>query len=72
MKKTTVQKISSLELMKRLKGQKATFIHFQRGEFWYQLSEGLLFTVPLSDIGDAKMLSQDDASLFKRWIEIEA
>jgi hypothetical protein len=49
------------------------FVSFQRGEFTYKVAANdghdFFFTVPLWDIGDGKLLNEDKAILYMRWIK---
>jgi hypothetical protein len=52
-------------------GRKVKFVQFREGEFIYQTECGFKFPVPLSDIGNATMLSEDKAILFMRYINAQ-
>ncbi len=44
------------------------FEHYQDGNLWYRTKFGLLFPVPISDIGTATFKRTDRAMLFMRYI----
>ena len=45
-----------------------TFQYYREKALWYKSSSGLIFPVPVSDIGDATFLPEDKAMLFMRYI----
>ncbi len=46
-----------------------SFEYYRASELWYRTSNtGLLFPVPISDIGEATFLAKDKAILFMRYI----
>ena len=47
-------------------GKKVTFLFYKQNELWYKTECGFLFSVPISDIGNAMFLKQDKAILFMR------
>lgn len=56
------------DIKDHIKGTVA-FQYYRAGELWYKTSEtGLLFPVPVADIGDATFLANDKAMLFMRYI----
>ncbi len=61
-----IKKVNVKDLVKDNK--KVKFLQFREGEFLYQTDCGFTFPVPLSDIGNATMLSEDKAILFMRYI----
>ena len=54
--------------------QRVHFEFFRMGTLYYKTELGLLFEVPINDIGTATMLNEDKALLYMRWIrkQIEA
>ena len=48
--------------------KKVHFSFYRAGELWYEHEDGLLFPVPISDVGDATFLKTDRAMLFMRYI----
>jgi hypothetical protein len=51
-------------------GKMVSFTHYRDGEFWYVTDDGLVFPVPMDDIGSTRvtLLAKDKAILFMRWI----
>lgn len=45
-----------------------TFQYYRDQQLWYKTDSGLLFPVPVEDIGNATFLAQDKAMLFMRYI----
>lgn len=54
--------------------KRVKFCYYRQGELYYITECGFMFTVPISDIGDATFLAEDKAMLFMRYIrkQIEA
>lgn len=46
----------------------ATFVYYRDSALWYCTQTGVLFPVPIDDIGNATFLAQDKAMLFMRYI----
>lgn len=44
------------------------FQYYRDGNLWYQTETGVLFPVPISDIGNATFLAEDKALLFMRYL----
>ncbi len=58
-----------MKIKELVKGTTVRFMHFQHGEFWYEvLDKDFTFPVPLSDIGDGRLLPEDKGMLFMRYI----
>jgi len=57
-----------------VKGKKVHFNFYRGGVLYYETDDGFIFEVPASDTGMAKMLRDDKAILFMRWIrrQVEA
>jgi len=53
-------------------GRKVRFRSFRENELWYETECGFVFPVPIEDIGNAVMLSEDKAILFMRYIRKHA
>ena len=51
-----------------INNQKVVFKHYSDGALWYETELGLLFPVPVSDIGTATFMAEDKAMLFMRYI----
>jgi len=56
-----------------VKNTRVYFSHFRSGFFWYNLISDVdnfkyTFFVPIEDIGNATMLSEDKGITFMRWI----
>lgn len=49
-------------------GQQVYFQFYRNGELYYKTESGFIFTVPISDCGDAVFNNQDKALLFMRWL----
>lgn len=47
---------------------KVTFQYYRDGQLFYKTDSGLLFPVPIEDIGNATFLAEDKAMLFMRYI----
>ena len=54
-------------------GKKVHFSFYRDKEFWYEHEDGLVFSVPLSEVDNpasrATLLAEDKAILFMRWIK---
>lgn len=59
--------LSNLDLKPYIKGQ-VRFQFYRDNSLWYQTDSGLLFPVPISDIGNATFLVEDKGILFMRYI----
>lgn len=55
------------DLKENLQGH-ATFEYYRDQALWYRTSAGLLFPVPVSDIGTATFLRTEKATVMMRWI----
>ncbi len=44
------------------------FSYYREGHFYYMTDAGLVFPVPVDDIGTATMLAADKSVYFMRWI----
>ena len=44
------------------------FQYYRDGQLYYKTETGLLFPVPIDDIGNATFLAEDKAMLFMRYI----
>jgi len=53
-------------------GRKVRFRSFRENELWYETECGFVFPVPIEDLGNAVMLSEDKAILFMRYIRKHA
>ena len=60
--------IRSYTLKDHIKGN-VTFLHYRKGNLYYQAVTGLTFPVPTDDIGDATFFASDKAILFMRYIK---
>lgn len=47
---------------------KVTFQYYRDGNLYYKADSGLVFPVPIEDIGNATFLAEDKALLFMRYI----
>lgn len=45
-----------------------TFQFYRKGELFYKCDNGFVFTVPISDTGDACFLNVEKGIFFMRWI----
>lgn len=61
-------KVSDLVKAEVTGGKLVRFVYFRAAELWYRTESGLLFPVPVRDIGDATFLAEDKALLFMRYI----
>ena len=54
--------------------KRVKFCYYRQGELYYVTECGFMFTVPISDAGDATFLAEDKAMFFMRYIrkQIEA
>lgn len=57
-----------MKLLDLVKDQDVTFQYYREKELWYKTSNGFLFPVPISDVGNATFLAKDKAILFMRYI----
>lgn len=57
----------NLTLKDHVKG-KVHFLYYQDLNLFYITDTGLMFPVPIEDIGNAKFLASDKAMLFMRYI----
>jgi len=55
------------DIKEHVKGE-ATFAYYRAGELWYRSAAGLLFPVPVSDIGDATFNSTEKGMLMMRYM----
>lgn len=51
-----------------VKDQRVQFQYYRDKELWYKTTNGFLFPVPISDVGNATFLAEDKAILFMRYI----
>jgi hypothetical protein len=49
-------------------GKKVQFRYYQDGQLWYETETHVLFPVPISDVGSTRILAEDKAMLFMRWM----
>lgn len=49
----------------------AYFVSYQQNKLIYKTACGFSFTVPVVDLGDAKINAQEKASVFMKWIKKE-
>ncbi len=56
-----------MTLKDHVKG-KVTFQHYRDNQLFYKTDSGLVFPVPIEDIGNATFLAEDKAMLFMRYI----
>jgi hypothetical protein len=53
--------------------KKVCFAYFRDGEFWYRHQNGLIFSIPLSEVNNpasrATLLAEDKAIYFMRWMK---
>lgn len=47
---------------------KVTFQFYRGGNLYYQNQMGLVFPVPIEDVGEATFMNEDKALLFMRYI----
>lgn len=58
-----------LNIKDMVKGnKKVTFLYYVSGDCWYTTECGFKFPVPISDVGNATLLSEDKAMLFMRYM----
>lgn len=55
------------DIKTHLKGM-VTFEYFRDSQLFYKTESGLVFPVPVEDIGNATFLKEDKAMLFMRYI----
>jgi len=60
--------IKTITLKDHIKGS-VKFLHYRKGNLYYQAVTGLTFPVPVEDIGDATFFAEDKAILFMRYIK---
>ena len=56
------------DVKEHVRGQ-VKFKHYKDGNLYYETDSGLLFPVPIEDIGNATFLAEDKAMLFMRYIK---
>lgn len=56
-----------MNLKEQVQG-KVTFQFYKQGNLYYKTDLGLVFPVPVEDIGEATFLNEDKALLFMRYI----
>lgn len=56
-----------MTLKDHIKGS-VDFKYYRDGELFYETETGIVFPVPVTDIGNATFLAQDKAILFMRYI----
>lgn len=47
---------------------KVTFQFYRGGNLYYKNEQGLVFPVPIEDVGEATFMNEDKALLFMRYI----
>lgn len=57
-----------MKIIDLVKDKKVTFEYFREGHLYYKCENGMIFAVPVDDIGQATMLKEDKAILYMRWI----
>ena len=57
-----------MSITELVKGRKARFVHYREGNFIYETESGFQFPVPLEEVGNATLMSEDKALFFMRWI----
>jgi len=57
-----------MKLIDLVKDQQVNFQYYRDNELWYKTTNGFLFPVPVSDIGNATFMRDDKALLFMRYI----
>ena len=58
-----------LSIKEMVKDNKKVTFQFYRGkELWYATEDGLVFPVPIDDVGEATFNKEDKAILFMRYI----
>jgi len=55
------------DIKEHIQGQ-ATFEYYRAGELWYRSAAGLLFPVPVSDVGDATFNASEKGMLMMRYM----
>lgn len=56
-----------MDIKEHIKGM-VTFEYYRDGQLFYKTESGLIFPVPIEDIGNATFLKEDKAMLFMRYI----
>lgn len=56
-----------MNLKEQVQG-KVTFQFYKQGNLYYKTEKGLVFPVPIEDVGEATFLNEDKALLFMRYI----
>ncbi len=57
-----------MKLIDLVRDQQVHFQYCRENELWYKTTNGFLFPVPISDIGNATFMRNDKAILFMRYI----
>ena len=55
------------KLKEHIKG-KVKFVYFRDNQLFYKTESGLIFPVPVEDIGQATFMAEDKAILFMRYM----
>ncbi len=46
----------------------STFQYYRDGALWYRNDNGLLFPVPVTDLGNSQVLATEKSTVFMKWI----
>jgi hypothetical protein len=57
----------NIDLKENLKGN-VSFAYYRDSNLWYRTATGMLFPVPVSDLGTSQLLAVEKSTVLMRWI----
>jgi hypothetical protein len=63
-----MKKFKDISVKDLVKDKMVSYEYYRGGELWYKTTDGFMFPVPISDVGDATFMKEDRAITFMRYI----